>query len=119
MVHSNGERCKVSPYESLKIVGNCLVMPVARGFHLDPTFVQDPDNPVDLLDRYQPTTPILHLRVAIPTKGVFAESAMSACNSCEKKDESRFCQWEESPCGDEPPLYNQSAQSPDAPSLSL
>jgi hypothetical protein len=72
------------------IVGNCLVMPVARGFDLDPTFVQDPDNPVDLLDRYQPTTPMSPLRVAISTKGVFAESAIGACNSCEKKDVSRF-----------------------------
>jgi hypothetical protein len=84
------------------IVGNCLVMPVARGFHLDPTFVQDPERPVDLLDHYQPTTPIPPLRIAIPTKGVFAESVMGACNSCEKKDESRFWRWEESPCGDEP-----------------
>lgn len=86
------------------IIGNCLVMPVARGFHLDPTFKQDAENPIDLLDHYQPNTPIAPLRIAIPTKGVFAESVMGACNSCEKKDESRFWRWEESPCGDEPTL---------------
>lgn len=84
------------------IVGNCLVMPVARGFHLDPTFAQDQENPIDLLDHYQPTTPVAPLRIAVPTKGVFAESVMGACNSCEPKDESRFWRWEESPCPDEP-----------------
>jgi hypothetical protein len=101
---NSGGRSVASVVENrlVGIVGNCLVMPVARGFHLDPTFKQNVENPIDLLEHYQPTTPIAPLRLAVPTKGVFAESVMGSCNSCEKKDESRFWRWEESPCPDEP-----------------
>ena len=89
--------------ELIGIVGNCLVLPVARGFHLDPTFKQDVENPVDLLEHYEPNTPIEPSRVAIPTRGVYCEAVMGACNSCEVKDETRFWRWEESPIPDQPP----------------
>ena len=89
--------------ELIGIVGNCLVMPVARGFHLDPTYRQDVENPVDLFEHYQPNTPIEPSRVAIPTRGVYCEAVMGACNSCEEKDETRFWRWEESPIPDQPP----------------
>lgn len=89
--------------ELIGIVGNCLVLAVARGFHLDPTFKQDVENPIDLLDHYQPNTPIEPSRVAVPTRGVYAEAVMGACNSCEVKDETRFWRWEESPLPDSPP----------------
>lgn len=85
------------------IVGNSLVMPVSRGFHLDPTFNQDVERPIDLLEHYQPNTPIEPVRVAIPTRGVYAEAVMGACNSCETKEEERFWRWEESPIPDNPP----------------
>jgi hypothetical protein len=85
------------------IVGNSLVMPVSRGYHLDPTFNQDAERPVDLLEHYQPNTPIEPVRVAIPTRGVYAEAVMGACNSCETKEEERFWRWEESPIPDNPP----------------
>lgn len=84
------------------IAGNCLVMPVAPGFHLDPTFGQDVEEPVDLLEHYAPTSAEPPLSVAVPTKGVFGEAVMGACNSCEEIDESRFWRWEESPCPDDP-----------------
>lgn len=89
--------------ELIGIVGNSLVMPVARGFHLDPTYRQDIENPIDLLEHYQPNTPIEPTRVAIPTRGVYAEAVMGACNSCERKEEERFWRWEESPLPDQPP----------------
>jgi hypothetical protein len=89
--------------ELIGIVGNCLVMPVARGFHLDPTYRQDVEEPVDLLEHYQPNTPIEPSRVAIPTRGVYCEAVMGACNSCEQKEEERFWRWEESPTPDQPP----------------
>lgn len=111
---NSGGRSVASVVENrpVGIIGNCLVMPVARGFHLDPTFEQDEDNPIDLLQHYQPTTPIAPQRIALPTKGVFAESVMGACNSCEKIDESRFWRWEESPCPDDPtPIQPISTQS--------
>ena len=85
------------------IAGNSLIMPVSRGFHLDPTFNQDADRPVDLVEHYQPNTPIEPVRVAIPSRGVYAEAVMGACNSCEVKEEERFWRWEESPIPDNPP----------------
>lgn len=102
------------------IVGNSLVMPVSRGFHLDPTFNQDAERPIDLLEHYQPNTPIEPVRVAIPTRGVYAEAVMGACNSCEAKEEERFWRWEESPIPDNPPailpVSTESRQTP-APDL--
>ena len=79
------------------IVGNCLVMPVAPGFQLDPTL----DESIDLYEHYyeNPKDPV---HVSLPTKGVFAEAVIGKCNSCEKKEESRFWRWEESPIPDSP-----------------
>jgi hypothetical protein len=88
--------------ELIGIVGNSLVMPVARGYHLDPTFGQNEDDPIDLFEHYQPTTPVDPTRIAIPTRGVYAEAVMGACNSCEFKEEERFWRWEESPIPDSP-----------------
>ena len=105
------------------IAGNSLIMPVAPGHKLDPGYevrpllddhgdpqVDDAGNvryePVDLLDHYQPLTPAPPYRVSVPTRGVFAEAVMGACNSCEKKDETRFWRWEESPNPDEPTPIN-------------
>ncbi len=97
------------------IVGNCLVMPVSRGIHLDPTFRQDVRKPVDLLEHYQPNTPIDPMRIALPTNGVYAEAVMGACNSCEVKEEERFWRWEESPIPDSPtaisPLSTESRRA--------
>ena len=101
------------------IAGNSLIMPVAPGHKLDPSYEVRPllnadgepeldndGNPlyeqVDLLDHYRPLTPPPPYRVSMPTRGVFAEAVMGACNSCEKKDETRFWRWEESPNPDEP-----------------
>jgi hypothetical protein len=102
---NSGGRSVASVVENrlIGILGNCLVMPVVRGTHLDPTFNQDQENPIDLLEHYQPTTPIAPQCIAIPTKGVFAESILGSCNSCEKIDESRFWRWSEEPCPDDPP----------------
>lgn len=93
------------------VVGNTIIMPVARGYNLDPKFRWDEDE-VTLEDgtkvsklkhHYMPSggyksTPY---RISVPTKGVFGEAVMGACNSCEKKDDTRFWRWEESPI-DEP-----------------
>lgn len=84
------------------IVGNSLVLPVAPGVHLDPTYAQDEENPVDLLEHYSPRTPHPPYRVSLPTRGVYAEAVMGACNSCETMDESRHWRFSEVPCGDEP-----------------
>ncbi|MBX3636190.1 MAG: hypothetical protein KF683_12540 [Rubrivivax sp.] len=88
------------------IVGNSLVMPVARGRRLDPVFSRNGNDsesdPIDLLDYYKLDYPIPPTQVSLPTRGVFAEAVTGACNSCEEIDDSRFWRWEESPI-DEPP----------------
>lgn len=84
------------------IVGNSLVLPVVLGLQLDPVYQVDPAEPVSLLEVYQPLEETAPLLISVPTKGVYAESVMGSCNSCEKKDETRFWRWEESPLPDQP-----------------
>src|SRR5690606_14606513 len=86
----------------LGIVGNAMVLPVARGFHLDPTYRADEQGGTNLLDLYAPTIPTPPMRISVPTRGVFAEAVLGSCNSCEKKDDTRFWRWEESPIPDDP-----------------
>jgi hypothetical protein len=95
------------------IVGNCLVMPVAPGYQLDPRYRQRIENPEEgevrpptLQDLYTPLTPPRPLRLSLPTKGVFAEAVMGDCNSCEEIDETRFWRWEQEPCPDDPTPIN-------------
>jgi hypothetical protein len=79
------------------IAGNSLIMPVAPGNQLDPTINDD----FNLFEQYfnEENDPV---RISLPTKGVYAESVMGKCNSCEEKDNSRFWRWEESPIPDSP-----------------
>jgi hypothetical protein len=122
--NSNGKSvASVVENRVIGVAGNSLIMPVAPGYKLDPTYELQPEldaagepvtdkqghplfKPVDLLDHYKPLTPIPPFRASVPTRGVFAEAVMGACNSCEKKDETRFWRWEESPNPDEPTLIN-------------
>jgi hypothetical protein len=85
----------------LGIVGNCLVMPVAPGIHLDPSHQPGKDDE-GLLAHYA-VSPPPPIRVSVPTRGVFAKAIMGACNACEVKDETRFWRWEEAPNPDVPP----------------
>jgi hypothetical protein len=108
--HSGG-RSVASVVENnlLGIIGNALVFPVVAGFQLDPRYraIRDQEGPErptpTLFDLYAPVIPNPPRHLSIPTKGVFAEAVMGACNSCEIIDESRFWRWSESPCPDEPP----------------
>ncbi len=45
----------------------------------------------------------LDIIVSVPTRGLFAESQLSHCNSCEEKDITKFWDWSESPCPEKPP----------------
>lgn len=90
----------------LGIIGNCLVMPVAHGVHLSPRFAVDrKGDRIDLRDLYLGDVDPPPTRISLPTRGVFAEAMMGACNSCEKIDDSRFWRWEDSPI-DEPPAID-------------
>lgn len=97
------------------IAGNSLIMPVAKGFNLNPVFrFANDEVEIDgkkiskLMSYYMPEkgfkdTPF---RISIPTKGVFAESVMGACNSCEKIDNTRYWKWEEHPIPNSPAAIN-------------
>ncbi len=90
------------------IVGNSVILPVAPGIHLDPRIkytIDDNGQVADLMDLYRQDAPVPPARVSLPTRGVFAEAVMGACNSCEKIDDSRFWRWEDSPI-DEPPAID-------------
>jgi hypothetical protein len=41
--------------------------------------------------------------ITLPTPGIFAESQLGACSACEKIDDTRFWDWQTSPCLDEAP----------------
>jgi len=88
------------------IAGNSLIMPVAPGNRLDPSYrmksevvpaVDGTAEPVvrsvidtdSLLEHYAPVVPSPPYRVSVPTRGVFAEAIQGACNSCEKLEEGR------------------------------
>ncbi|GIH97749.1 hypothetical protein ACFFMN_03525 [Planobispora siamensis] len=77
------------------ISGNCLILPVAPGIHLDPTLVRD-DKRIGLRNAYAADAPP-PLRVSVPTRGVYAEAVAGKCNSCEVPDDTRFWRWGESP----------------------
>jgi hypothetical protein len=87
----------------MAIVGNSLVFPVARGLNLDPTIRATGDTKeLDLLAKYRPTSAVLPYRISFPTRGVFAESVMGSCNSCEDIDDAKNWRWEQSPIDDVP-----------------
>ena len=121
--HSGG-RSVASVVENrlVGIIGNALVMPVAPGIRLD--YYTDVDAPAKdsdeidklrgkigdrnndpqdaLLTAYKPFVAAPSIRVSIPTKGVYAESVMGKCNSCEKMDDSRNWRYWEHPLPDQP-----------------
>ena len=93
------------------IVGNNLVLKVVPGERLDPVF----RGVEDLLNYYKPTTKLDPYRISVPTKGVYAESVMGKCNSCEKIDETKHWRFDDEPCGTKPtaidPLSTTSRRS--------
>jgi hypothetical protein len=103
-----GGRSVASAVENvvIGIVGNSLIMPVARGQHLDPQFKYLKGS--SLLKHYAPQSPVPPSRVSLPTRGVFAEAVMGECNACEEIDDTKFWRWEESPI-DEPPALDMQA----------
>lgn len=84
---NSGGRSVASVVENrlIGIVGNCLVLPVARGVHLDPTYRQDAENPMTCSSTTRPTIEEAPMRIALPTRAVFAEAVMGACDACESQ----------------------------------
>jgi hypothetical protein len=78
----------------MAIVGNSLVFPVARGLNLDPSIrTKTSAETPDLLRAYRRGNAVLPYRISFPTRGVFAESVMGSCNSCEDIDDSKNWRW--------------------------
>lgn len=94
---NSGSRSVASVVENkvMGIVGNNLVLKVVPGERLDPVF----RGVEELFDYYKPTTTPDPFRVSVPTKGVYAESVMGKCNSCEEIDETRHWRFSDEPCG--------------------
>lgn len=84
------------------VVGNSLVMPVAPGQELDPTYRFADATPHDLRHLYA-ADPAPPMRISLPTSGVFAEAVTGTCNSCEPIDDTLFWRWEDAPIPDQPP----------------
>lgn len=97
---NSGNRSVASLVENkiMGVVGNNLVLKVIPGERLDPIF----RSVEDLVAYYKPTTPPDPFRISVPTKGVYAESVMGRCNSCEEIDETRHWRFDEAPCGTKP-----------------
>jgi hypothetical protein len=94
------------------IVGNSLIMPVARGNHLDPRFTPGASGTAaDLLEFYALESPVPASRVCLPTRGVFAEAVMGTCNACEQIDDSKFWRWDEAPIDEPPSIQAASTES--------
>lgn len=89
------------------IVGNNLVLKVVPGERLDPVF----KSVGDLLTYYQPTTKPDPFRISVPTKGVYAESVMGKCNSCEEIDDFRHWKFVENPCDAKPTVIDSVSTS--------
>ena len=89
------------------IVGNCLVMPVAPGFQLDPLLAEalkgKKDDPQKVLESLYEVAPSPPRRHSVPTRGVFAEAMTGTCKSCELIEEDRFWRWKNFPLPDAPP----------------
>ncbi len=103
----SGGRSVASVVENrlIGIVGNCLAMPVAAGFQLDPVLaeaLEEEEDPQKALERLYEVEPAPPRRLSVPTKGVFAEAMPGSCNSCEIMEEDRFWRWKDFPLPDSP-----------------
>ncbi|WP_305783253.1 carboxypeptidase-like regulatory domain-containing protein [Symbioplanes lichenis] len=61
--------------------------------------------------------------VSLPTRGMMAEAQLGTCNACEKRDVTRFWDWQESPCEQAPAIEGVSpgfrGQAPDVTPATL
>jgi hypothetical protein len=83
--HSLSSVLKNSP---VAMAGNSMVFPVSPGYKVDQSMIlQSGDGEsagASLLDLYQPEIPTPPYRISVPSKGVYSESMMGKCDSCEK-----------------------------------
>ncbi len=84
--------------ELIGIAGNALIFPVAAGVKLDRSYIvvrnDNEENKISLFDHYKPLTPASPYRISVPTRGIYAEALMGACDSCEKVQDNTSQDWE-------------------------
>ncbi|WP_162903095.1 papain-like cysteine protease family protein [Taibaiella koreensis] len=84
------------------IAGNSLIFPVAAGVKVDRSYIiltpndedQDKEVKLSLFDHYRPLTPPDPFRISVPTRGIFAEAVMGACDACEKVKDNSSQDWD-------------------------
>ncbi|WP_118953317.1 papain-like cysteine protease family protein [Taibaiella helva] len=84
------------------IAGNSLIFPVAAGVKVDRSYIivssqeegQEKESKVSLFDHYRPLTPPDPFRISVPTRGIFAEAVMGACDACEKVKDNSSQDWD-------------------------
>ncbi|KAK6527387.1 hypothetical protein TWF281_010567 [Arthrobotrys megalospora] len=83
--HSLSSVLKNAP---ITMVGNSLVFPVAPGYKVDRSLILEngdgESSGTSLLDLYRPEIPPSPYRISVPSRGVYSESIMGNCDSCEK-----------------------------------
>lgn len=82
------------------VAGNSLIFPVAAGVKVDRSYIillpvdgAAQETKVSLLDHYRPALPPDPFRISVPTRGVFAEAVMGACDACEKVKDNSSQDW--------------------------
>ncbi|KAI9784185.1 MAG: hypothetical protein M1839_002691 [Geoglossum umbratile] len=73
----------------IAVIGNSLVFPVAPGYKVGASFISATNThgqPVkeSLIDFYKPEVSPPPYRLSIPTRGIYSESVIGQCDSCEK-----------------------------------
>lgn len=96
------------------IAGNSLIFPVAAGVKADRSYIVittpgavegEGETRVSLFDHYQPTTPSDPYRISMPTRGVYAEAVVGACDACESVKDNSSQDWDKFTT-DEPTAIN-------------
>ncbi len=71
------------------VIGDYIVLPLGTG---------------EMVDQLVPVLPDpVRQMIGVPTRGAFAEAKLSNCNACEEIDNTRFWDWQESPCACDTP----------------
>ncbi|KAH0543416.1 hypothetical protein FGG08_002274 [Glutinoglossum americanum] len=83
--HSLSSVLKNSP---VGMAGNSIAFPVSPGYKVDRSVIlqgsETSGSPTSLLELYRPEVPTPPYRISVPCKGIYSESMMGQCDSCEK-----------------------------------
>jgi hypothetical protein len=82
------------------VLGDFIAMP-ALPLNRDGSMLDDDESSLaDMIEEPD----VRRTSVSLPTRGVFGEAELGACNACEERDPTRFWDWSESPCPPAPTI---------------